>query len=115
MFQIYSNILYYIAGIISFLKNKKLLGILLYITSMVSCLYHMNKEFWYIDVFISVITFIYGFYLYWKSNNSLVIYPTVAMLAILLYPKKNINIYNQLHPWAHIYGGISSIILALYY
>ena len=66
-------------------------------------------------VFISVITFMYGFYLYWKSNNSLVIYPTVAMLAILLYPKKNINIYNQLHPWAHIYGGISSIILALYY
>ena len=112
MFQIYSNLLYYIAGIIAFFYNKKVLGTLFYLTSMISCLYHMNKNHWYLDVFISLITFIYGFHLYWKSKNSIVIYPTIAMFLVLIYPKSNIEIYNNLHPWAHIFGGISAILLA---
>lgn len=115
MFQIYSNILYLVASIIAYFKNKNILSLLLCLVSFVSCLYHINNQFWYLDVFISIITFLYGFFLFWKTKKQLVIYPTLIMIGILLYPKSSKQMYDKIHPWAHIFGGLSGISLALYY
>ena len=117
MFQIYSNILYFVASIIAYLKNKKILSLLLCLVRFVSSLYHLNlnNQFWYLDVFISTITFLYGFFLFWKTKKQIVIYPTLIMIGILLYPKSSKQMYDKIHPWAHIFGGLSGIGLALYY
>ena len=117
MFQVYSNILYFVASIIAYLKNKKILSLLLCFVTFVSSLYHLNlnNQFWYLDVFISTITFLYGFFLFWKTKKQIVIYPTLIMIGILLYPKSSKQMYDKIHPWAHIFGGLSGIGLALYY
>ena len=114
MFQIYSNILYFVASIIH-QKNKKILSLLLCLVTFVSSLYHLNlnNQFWYLDVFIYYI-FIWIFFIL-ENKKQIVIYPTLIMIGILLHPKSSKQMYDKIHPWAHIFGGLSGIGLALYY
>ena len=64
-------VIYYIASFHNCIfKNKKILSLLLYLVSFVSCLYHLNNQFWYLDVFISILHFIWIF-LFGKQKNKL--------------------------------------------
>lgn len=114
MFIIWSNILYFIAAINSLNKSKYILSLLLFLTTIVSCLYHINYKYRIYDVIISIITFCYCIYLYYKKQkrNQYIVLSTIIMLILLIIPKKNISHYKMIHPFTHIFGGIATLLLS---
>ena len=115
-----SNIGYLIAAFAAYYTGKTMYSYLLFLLVVVSSLYHLNKAYYPIDVFVSLSIFLSsGWYLYHTQDKE---YEKALglLLMILMFMFLYINgeygsdKYNNTHPFAHLFGGLSTIIVALY-
>ena len=118
--NIISNIAYVISGIIAHYKNKPHYGNLLFCLAVVSCLYHLNYAFLFLDVIVSICVLIYSLWITYNTLNKYyikllgVIFLIIMIIIIPLSGKYGETQYNIIHPWAHIFGGLSTALVAYY-
>tara|TARA_B100001758_G_scaffold207590_1_gene188783 strand:+ start:236 stop:673 length:438 start_codon:yes stop_codon:yes gene_type:complete len=135
-FQIYSTALYLLAGLLGFYyKKNTIISTLTLLVAVASIFYHTDTnttrqykerlqfKSHYIDVFLSVTLFTYCAYVFLNQSKKqknehqlqryLICITTIIMILFLGWPKKDKIMYDKLHPWAHIFGGISVLLLVL--
>ncbi len=118
--NIASNIAYVISGIIAHYKKKPYYGNLLFFLAIVSCLYHLNYTFLFLDVIISISVLFYSLWITYNTPNKYyikllgIIFLIIMIILIPLSGKYGEKQYNIIHPWAHIFGGLSTALVAYY-
>ena len=117
-FMFISNFGYLFSSFISFYKKKYNYSFLLSLLFIVSILYHTNRKYLYIDFILSNLVLYYSIkhHLHNKNNWNIkiicIILLSLMIISILGSGKYGTSNYNNIHPYAHIFGGIATILTA---
>lgn len=115
--NIYSNVFYFIPAVLAYRMGKVLYSAILLLLTLVSTLYHIDSKYYYIDVYLSTVVLFYSlFYLVKTSRREKekTLGVVFLCLMILFLYLGNIYTYNIYHPLAHVFGGTSCMLVALY-
>jgi hypothetical protein len=120
LINIGSNVGYLIAAFVAHHVGKSAYGNLLFLLVIVSSLYHFNRVYYSLDCFVSLLVF--SFSLWYLFQTPVREYAKVLallfmfLMLIFLYINGRYGSahYNILHPFAHVFGGLSTMIVALF-
>ena len=115
--NIYSNVFYFIAALLAYKMNKINYSAILLLLTLVSTLYHIDSAYYNIDVYLSIIVLFYSLFYLIKTprrEKEKITGSVLLFLMILFLYLGNIYSYNTYHPWAHVFGGLSCTLVALY-
>ena len=115
--NIYSNVFYFIAALLAYKMNKINYSAILLLLTLVSTLYHIDSAYYNIDVYLSIIVLFYSLFYLIKTprrEKEKIMGSVLLFLMILFLYLGNIYSYNVYHPWAHVFGGSSCMLVALY-
>ena len=115
-----SNIGYLISGFVSYYTGKQTYSNLLFSLVIISTLYHLNRSYYFADVFVSILVFLFSIWYLYKTPRIEFIKILGLLFMILMFIFLYINKeygseqYNNAHPFAHLFGGLATLLVALF-